>query len=92
MARTLRLLTHGRQTRSPFQGFKDIVAMPLTRQPISAPAKLTRPARPHCRGGASSLLRLAQPAAPRLPAPLDLTDWLSRAAGAFGRSTALAGS
>jgi hypothetical protein len=65
--------------------------MPLIRQPIPAPAKLNRPARPHCRGGASSLLRLAQPAAPRLPAPLDLTDWLTRAAGAFGRSTALAG-
>ncbi len=68
---------------------KDVVAMSLTRQPI--PAKLTRPARPHCRGGASSLLRLAQPAAPRLPAPLDLTDWLRRAASAFSRSTALAG-
>jgi hypothetical protein len=64
--------------------------MPLIRQPNPAPAKLNRPARPHCRGGASSLLRLAQPAAPRLPAPLDLTEWLSRAAGAFGRSGSLA--
>jgi hypothetical protein len=38
-----------------------------------------RPVTPSCRGGASSLLRLSQPAH-RLPHPLDLSDWASRAA------------
>ena len=37
---------------------------------------------PSCRGGASSLLRLSQPAT-RLPTPLDLSDWASRAASAL---------
>lgn len=36
-----------------------------------------RPASPSCRGGASSMLRLAQPAAPR---QASLSTWLSRAA------------
>lgn len=39
-----------------------------------------RPANPTCRGGASSVLRLTQPAAARLPAALDLSDWMDRAA------------
>jgi hypothetical protein len=34
---------------------------------------------PRCRGGASSLLRLAQPAAPRLPSSQILGDWVERA-------------
>lgn len=38
-----------------------------------------RPAGPHCRGGASSVLRLTQPVAPRLPNVLDLESWVSRA-------------
>jgi hypothetical protein len=65
--------------------------MPLNRSPMLSSPKLSRPAGPHCRGGASSLLRLSQPTAPRLPTPLDLTDWMSRAAAAFGRSAATAG-
>jgi hypothetical protein len=47
--------------------------------------RLNRPARPHCRGGASSLLRLSQPATPRLPTPTEVSEWMSRAAGAFQR-------
>lgn len=39
-----------------------------------------RPASPHCRGGASSLLRLANPAAARLPTGAALGDWIGRAA------------
>ncbi len=40
----------------------------------SLPALRHRPATPRCRGGASSVLRLAQPAA------ASLTGWLGRAA------------
>jgi len=39
-----------------------------------------RPANPSCRGGASSVLRLKQPASGRLPTTLDLSDWMSHAA------------
>lgn len=39
-----------------------------------APARRHRPAGPRCRGGVSSVLRLAQPATP------SLTGWLGRAA------------
>lgn len=62
--------------------------MPLTRTakthstPYSTahtPRRL-RPANPSCRGGASSVLRLAQPVAQRLPTTLDLSDWMSHAA------------
>jgi len=42
-----------------------------------------RAAAPRCRGGASSLLRLAQPAQPRLPTPASLGHWMSRASKAF---------
>jgi hypothetical protein len=70
---------------------KDVVAMPLNRSPMLSNLKFSRPAGPHCRGGASSLLRLSQPATPRLPTPLDLADWMSRAAAAFGRHAATAG-
>jgi hypothetical protein len=58
--------------------------MPLNRTartafPTSTPRRL-RPATPSCRGGASSLLRLTQPGAQRLPNTLDLADWMSHAA------------
>ena len=62
--------------------------MPLTRTAKTsstaygtapAPRRL-RPANPSCRGGASSVLRLAQPVAQRLPTTLDLSDWMSHAA------------
>ena len=57
--------------------------MSLHRSPKSifglAAAGRMRPAGPHCRGGASSVLRLAQPLAPRLPNALDLAGWASRA-------------
>jgi hypothetical protein len=43
-----------------------------------------RPLAPRCRNGVSSLLRLAQPSAPRLPQPQDISGWVSRAAGALG--------
>jgi len=52
--------------------------MPLNRS-NAAPRRL-RPAGPHCRGGASSLLRLQNPAAPRLPKGPDLAEWVSKAA------------
>lgn len=54
--------------------------MPLFhRSASSAPhaPRRVRPAGPSCRGGASSMLRLAQPAA---PSPSNLSSWLSRAA------------
>lgn len=54
--------------------------MPLA--PRHRPATAARTSRrnaPSCRGGASSMLRLAQPAAPRL----DLGNLLSRAADVF---------
>jgi hypothetical protein len=63
---------------------KDVVAMPLNRTSkipaASAAPRRLRPASPSCRGGASSVLRLTQPAAQRLPNALDLGDWMSRAA------------
>lgn len=46
----------------------------------SSASQRTRPARPSCRGGASSVLRLTRPMAARLPSPLDLSDWTQRAA------------
>lgn len=52
--------------------------MPLTRS-TAAPRRL-RPAGPHCRGGASSLLRLSNPTTPRLPKGPDLAEWVSKAA------------
>ena len=56
--------------------------MPLIRSAktfASAPPR-ARPANPRCRGGASSVLRLAQPTARRLPTTLELSDWMSHAA------------
>lgn len=58
--------------------------MPLNRASKAPAAALAprrvRPANPSCRGGASSVLRLTQPVAQRLPTALDLSDWMSRAA------------
>ncbi|MDE2626055.1 MAG: hypothetical protein KGL99_02785 [Burkholderiales bacterium] len=62
--------------------------MPLTRTAktfstaygASHATRRLRPANPSCRGGASSVLRLAQPVAQRLPTTLDLSDWMSHAA------------
>jgi hypothetical protein len=54
--------------------------MPLNRSAKSLSPRRLRPANPSCRGGASSVLRLSQPAAQRLPTALDLSDWMSRAA------------
>lgn len=61
---------------------KDVVVtiMPLTRSPSAPAPRRLRPAGPHCRGGASSLLRLSNPAAARLPKAPDLADWIQRAA------------
>lgn len=52
--------------------------MPLPRS--NAVPRRLRPAGPHCRGGASSLLRLSNPVAPRLPKGPDLAEWVSKAA------------
>ena len=57
--------------------------MPLIRSAKTSAShapRRARPVNPHCRGGASSVLRLAQPAAGRLPTALDLSDWMSHAA------------
>ncbi len=54
--------------------------MPLNRSAKSMSPRRLRPANPSCRGGASSVLRLAQPTAQRLPKALDLSDWMDRAA------------
>lgn len=64
---------------------KDVVAMPsLSRQrPATEAARQPRRAAPRCRGGVSSLLRLAQPAQPRLPTPASLGHWMNRASKAL---------
>lgn len=53
----------------------------------STSARRVRPASPSCRGGASSMLRLAQPASPR---PGNLSSWLSRAASVLAPPAAQA--
>lgn len=90
MARRLRCSAHsirpgGTAPTGPIEDTPDVVdIMPLTRSsPNPAPRRL-RPAGPHCRGGASSLLRLANPASPRLPKAPDLSGWVSRAASMLG--------
>jgi len=57
--------------------------MPLTRSPSAPTPRRHRPAGPHCRGGASSLLRLSNAAAPRLPKAPDLAGWIQRAASSL---------
>jgi len=58
--------------------------MPQNRSPFAPATRRSRPAGPHCRGGASSLLRLANPASPRLPKAPELSDWVARAASVLG--------
>ncbi len=60
--------------------------MPLNRSarlsPRATPApRRGRPAHPSCRGGVSSLLRVAQPPAQRLPTRQDVADWADPAGG-----------
>lgn len=43
-------------------------------------ASRARPVAPRCRNGVSSLLRLSQPDAARLPQPQSVTEWAARAA------------
>jgi len=54
--------------------------MPLNRSVKPVTPRRLRPANPSCRGGASSVLRLTQPAATRLPSAFELSDWMSHAA------------
>ena len=54
--------------------------MPLNRFKTIALATRTRPCGPSCRGGASSVLRLTQTTAQRLPSAPDLGQWISHAA------------
>ena len=54
--------------------------MPLTRTAKFVTPRRLRPANPSCRGGASSVLRLTQLTAARLPTTLELSDWMSHAA------------
>jgi len=63
--------------------------MPLNRSRNTSRATRARPAGPRCRGGASSLLRLAQPGDRRLPTAVELGVWMSRAAGALMPVTGL---
>ena len=60
--------------------------MPLLHRPNS-PRRL-RAAGPHGQGAASSLLRLSQQAATRLPSGQDVAGWVSRAAGWLGTQQA----
>lgn len=59
--------------------------MPLIRTSsrTTAPTRRARPTGPSCRSGASSVLRLTQPAATRLPTAMDLSGWVGRAASIF---------
>ena len=57
--------------------------MPLIRNRTTAPARRARPTGPSCRSGASSVLRLTQPASTRLPTAMDLSGWVGRAASIF---------
>ena len=57
--------------------------MPLIRTKSTSLARRARPTGPSCRSGASSLLRLAQPTAARLPTAMDLSGWVGRAASVF---------
>ena len=54
--------------------------MPLNRLQTSSRFNRPRPPGPSCRGGASSVLRLTQPAGSLALRPLNLSDWVSRAA------------
>ena len=64
---------------------KDVVAMPITSRLRAAASSPRHPRRatPSGRSGLSSVLRLAQPAASRLPQALDLSGWMRRAAQAL---------
>jgi len=53
----------------------------------SGTRRVVRPAAPSCRGGASSMLRLAQPASPRQGG---LSNWLTNAAKVFSPPAAQA--
>ena len=68
---------------APKPAYKDVVVKPLIRTRTTAPARRARPTGPSCRSGASSLLRLTQPASTRLPTALDLSGWVGRAASIF---------
>ncbi|WP_280153324.1 hypothetical protein [Piscinibacter sp. XHJ-5] len=58
--------------------------MPLkTRIRPATGSRQPRRAAPSCRGGASSLLRLSQPAVTKLPTVEDLGGWIKRAAQAL---------
>lgn len=56
--------------------------MPSGFAPLARPRKL-RAAASRVNGGASSLLRLAQPGGVRLPTRSDLTEWAQRASAAM---------
>jgi len=89
MARRLRSIRHtagpATHVAGPIEHHKDVVdTMPLTRSPAAPVTRRLRPAGPHCRGGASSLLRLANPATPRLPKAPELAGWVERAASMLG--------
>jgi len=57
--------------------------MSLSKRSRSSVAPKARRAAPSCRNGVSSVLRLAQPAAPRFPSKIDIEGWVSRAASAL---------
>jgi hypothetical protein len=57
--------------------------MSLSKRSRTTAVSKGRRAAPSCRNGVSSVLRLAQPAAPRLPSKIDIESWVSRAANAL---------
>jgi hypothetical protein len=65
--------------------------MKTQRSQSVARARGLRPVAPHCRNGVSSLLRLSQPGAARLPPPQALSDWAGRAASLLGRPECIGG-
>jgi hypothetical protein len=68
---------------------RDVFAMLLKLQPTTLNPLRKRAMAPSCRGGASSLLRLARPAALSLPSTHALSSWVQRAAVLLGASAAM---
>jgi len=58
------------------------------RSRFAKPAPFSRRTSPRCRGGASSMLRLAQPEVSRLPSRIDVVGWVRRAGEALSLAAA----
>ena len=65
---------------------QDELTMPLKFPPTPSWPLRKRATAPSCRGGASSVLRLARSGAMRLPTAQDLSGWVDRAAALLAAS------